>query len=437
MKWRKNNHHGNRPRTAETSYNNADKFKTTYGSCSNYHSGKVCGHMSMIYYLYDGHGSVEHVHGKGGSTFRLEFDTYGNLVAGIVEKWHVWYNDIFAHRTVSIYAYSGERYNCVSELQYLRARWYDTELGRFISEDSYLGTQENPLSRNRYIYTHNNPVNYVDPSGHIVLSTLIAGAVIAGIGVGIISGVVSDDWRVGVVAGATTAVGIVTAGAAAGYLAAGAGMAALGGTALTFGQSMAVGGLSAAASSVTEMTLSHDLGLATYTPASAVTKLAIDTSWGILTAGIEYKVDELFNTIAYGGQYLDESLEMASKKSNITACDVDESGSGIKTYMNGVAGELELANMYGGTSQAYLKTSQGGRYIDQLADGIAHESKVGYTTLTDRIRTQVLKDVELINTGQIDGAHWHFFTSGVTNRGGASQPLLDFLTENGISYTIH
>ena len=94
----------------------------------------------MIYYLYDGHGSVEHVHGKGGSTFRLEYDTYGNLVAGIVEKWHVWYNDIFAHRTVSIYAYSGERYNCVSELQYLRARWYDTELGRFISEDSYLGT---------------------------------------------------------------------------------------------------------------------------------------------------------------------------------------------------------------------------------------------------------------------------------------------------------
>ena len=117
--------------------------------------------------------------------------------------------------------------------------------------------------------------------------------------------------------------------------------------------------------------------------------------------------------------------------------DIIEGGSGTKTYMNGAAGELELANMYGGTSQAYFKTSQGGRYIDQLADGIAHESKVGYTTLTDRIRTQILKDAELINTGQIDGAHWHFFTSGVTNRGGASQPLLDFLIENGITYTIH
>jgi len=50
---------------------------------------------------------------------------------------------------------------------------------------------------------------------------------------------------------------------------------------------------------------------------------------------------------------------------------------------------------------------------------------------------QVLKDAELINTGRVEGAHWHFFTSGVTGKGGASQPLLDLLSENGISYTIH
>ena len=50
---------------------------------------------------------------------------------------------------------------------------------------------------------------------------------------------------------------------------------------------------------------------------------------------------------------------------------------------------------------------------------------------------QILKDAELINIGKIAGAHWHFFTSGVTGKGGVSQPLLDFFTENGISYTIH
>ena len=86
--------------------------------------------MSEIHYLYDGHGSVERVHGKDGSYCKLVYDTYGNLQAGIVEKWHHWYSDIFAHRTADIYAYSGERYNCVTGLQYLRARWYDTKKGR-------------------------------------------------------------------------------------------------------------------------------------------------------------------------------------------------------------------------------------------------------------------------------------------------------------------
>ncbi len=131
-------------------------------------------------------------------------------------------------------------------------------------------------------------------------------------------------------------------------------------------------------------------------------------------------------------EVINESLEKA-KMSEYKLM----TGSGTKTYMNGKAGEVELANMYGGRPQAYFKTTQGGRYIDQLADGIAHESKVGYVTLTNRIRTQILKDAELIRIGQIDGAHWHFFTSGITNRGGASRPLLDFLKENGIAYTIH
>ena len=118
-------------------------------------------------------------------------------------------------------------------------------------------------------------------------------------------------------------------------------------------------------------------------------------------------------------------------------CLAYQSGSNTKTYMTGKDGELELANMFGGKSQAYFKTSNGGRYVDQLADGIAHESKVGYTSLNKRIKTQISKDIELINTGQIDGAHWHFFTSGVTGKGGGTKPLLDYLSQNGISYTIH
>ncbi len=260
-------------------YHHYYHFADIYGHHSFYHSNHHCGHnwktaMSKIYYLYDGHGSVERVHGKDGSTFRLEYDTYGNLVAGIVERWHAWYSDIFAHRTVSIYAYSGERYNCVSELQYLRARWYDTDNGRFISEDSYLGTRENPLSRNRYIYTNNNPVNYVDPSGHLAILLLAA---VAGVVAGIYQGVKTGDVKQGIVTGLA-----VTAGVAVG---------ALVGVALaTSGLVGAVvaGAAGAYAASEVEMTANTALGIESYTPWERQKKSTIDTLSGAAGGALGY-----------------------------------------------------------------------------------------------------------------------------------------------------
>ena len=53
-----------------------------------------------------------------------------------------------------------------SGLQYLRARYYEPETGRFMTNDSYLGNVMNPLTLNRYDYTSNNPVMNYDPSGH-------------------------------------------------------------------------------------------------------------------------------------------------------------------------------------------------------------------------------------------------------------------------------
>ncbi|MEG0415797.1 MAG: RHS repeat-associated core domain-containing protein [Erysipelothrix sp.] len=68
-------------------------------------------------------------------------------------------------------AYDTPRFGYSSEahegtLQYLRARYYDTETGIFLSKDTYTGTKYNELSQNRYIYTENNPMNRTDPSGN-------------------------------------------------------------------------------------------------------------------------------------------------------------------------------------------------------------------------------------------------------------------------------
>jgi uncharacterized protein RhaS with RHS repeats len=102
----------------------------------------------------------------------------------------------------------------------------------------------------------------------------------------------------------------------------------------------------------------------------------------------------------------------------------------------GEIGEAALQEL-GGESQVYFQTSQGGRYIDQLVDGIANESKVGYQTLTQSNQLQILKDVELIQSGQIEGSTWNFFTSPVTGLGGPSAPLQRFLIDNGINVVIH
>ncbi|MCO5249781.1 MAG: hypothetical protein M9887_12630, partial [Chitinophagales bacterium] len=109
-----------------------------------------------------------------------------------------------------------------------------------------------------------------------------------------------------------------------------------------------------------------------------------------------------------------------------------------KIGSTGKVGEDALKTL-GGKPQQYFQTTtgKGGRYIDQLVDGVGHESKVGYTSLTASIKEQIAKDAELISKDKLKGAVWHFFESPVTGKGGASKPLLEELKKNGIDYIIH
>ncbi len=51
-------------------------------------------------------------------------------------------------------------------MYYLNARYYNSNTGRFLTEDTYRGRQQDPLSLHRYTYCHNNPLKYWDPTGH-------------------------------------------------------------------------------------------------------------------------------------------------------------------------------------------------------------------------------------------------------------------------------
>lgn len=48
----------------------------------------------------------------------------------------------------------------------MRARMYDPAIGRFISPDSMIPDPTNLQTLNRYSYVNNNPVSFIDPSGH-------------------------------------------------------------------------------------------------------------------------------------------------------------------------------------------------------------------------------------------------------------------------------
>ena len=112
------------------------------------------------YYLYDGRNSVTGILTENANlTNSYQYDSYGNLTSGTADG-------------VNYYGYNGESTNVKTGLQYLRARYYNAENGTFTTEDSDLGTTENPLTRNRYDYTTNNPLNYSDPTGHSLWSRI-------------------------------------------------------------------------------------------------------------------------------------------------------------------------------------------------------------------------------------------------------------------------
>ena len=50
-------------------------------------------------------------------------------------------------------------------LYYMRARYYNPEIKRFINQDVLLGGIEDSTSLNRYSYVNGNPVNHIDPFG--------------------------------------------------------------------------------------------------------------------------------------------------------------------------------------------------------------------------------------------------------------------------------
>jgi RHS repeat-associated protein len=140
-------------------------------------------------------------------------------------------------------------------------------------------------------------------------------------------------------------------------------------------------------------------------------------------------------TLANGTTILAEATGVTG-----TAGAAATTGRGLLAQNNRIAGQVGenfLRDTYGGVQQVFRQTSTGARYIDNLVDGIAMESKVGKTSLTSRVRSQIAKDVELMNTpgSGVTSVQWHFFP-GKTGAG-PTAPTREALEQARIEIVIH
>ena len=86
------------------------------------------------------------------------------------------------------FRYKGYYYDVETSLYCITTRYYDPEIGRFISPDSveYLNPQ-NINGLNLYCYCMNNPVMYLDGSGHFPILAVLIGA-----GIGFLTSYIPD-----------------------------------------------------------------------------------------------------------------------------------------------------------------------------------------------------------------------------------------------------
>ena len=105
-----------------------------------------------LYYMHDGLGSVRQLLDATGEVeTSYAYDPFGVPVMG--------------GEVPNPYQYTGEAWDAEVELLYLRARYYQPGVGRFITKDPWAGDIWQPGTLNRYAYVVNNPVNLLDPTG--------------------------------------------------------------------------------------------------------------------------------------------------------------------------------------------------------------------------------------------------------------------------------
>ena len=116
--------------------------------------------FDVYWYEKNLHGDIVAVYSDAGTKLiSYTYDAWGNATIS-------YHNG--GEETTAInnpFTYRGYYYDKDLEFYYLQSRYYDSDIGRFISADSYVSTGQGILGNNMFAYCGNNPVIAVDNEG--------------------------------------------------------------------------------------------------------------------------------------------------------------------------------------------------------------------------------------------------------------------------------
>lgn len=336
------------------------------------------------------------------------------------------------------YTYTGRSFDHATGYLYYRYRLYDPEQGRFINQDpiGLLG------GNNRYAYVEANPLYYCDGLG---LSGGLFGSLhdrIYSSDISIYGSSSDDGINLAAVAlnqakhdpiAALNETGIIATQAVT------TGLTEVVQRPAWLGNGMGKGVVSAANAVANPVETMSGIINAPGNIASFLGALSVDPALQAATLdalmneqNLWEGAGELLDTVLAGAGIAKlaelRGLAKCAKAGQAAEDAYDAIGS------TGKIGENELARL-GGVPHAFFPTNDGTRFVDRFVNGVAHESKVGYQTLTPEIRRQIAKDAYLLqnNKQRVTDVVWHFYRSPVTGRIGGSGPLIQELWNHGIT----
>ncbi|MFY0640988.1 MAG: hypothetical protein JXR16_08080 [Bermanella sp.] len=114
----------------------------------------------FYFYQYDGLGSTRDLTDSSGAvTDSYDYEAFGEVL-----------NE--TGTTENNYKFTGEQFDSSLNKYYLRARYYDQDVGRFTQQDIFQGWDEDPTTLHKYLYANADSVNGTDPSGYMTMTEI-------------------------------------------------------------------------------------------------------------------------------------------------------------------------------------------------------------------------------------------------------------------------